>query len=132
MKRLTIRWQRLVNEKNRTCPRCGSTGEQVEKAVKTLGRRLRPLGIEVRSLSRALSQAAFERDPQSSNRIWIGAAPLERWLEAKPGKSRCCGACGRTPCRTLRVGERTYAAVPARLIVRAGLRAAGIGDRKGR
>lgn len=89
-----------------------------------LERKLRPLGIAVRADARSLTRAAFDHAPARSNRIWIAGKPLETWLEAKAGKSRCCGACGPAPCRTLEVGERSYAAVPARLIVRAGERAA--------
>ena len=31
MKVLTIRWQRLLDEKNQTCERCGSTGQELQK-----------------------------------------------------------------------------------------------------
>ncbi|TPW19632.1 MAG: ribonuclease D [Elusimicrobia bacterium] len=122
MKTLTVRWQRLVDARGETCPRCKTTGGEVARAVKTLSRRLP--GVRVRAVSRTLSKAAFTRDPASSNRVWVAGRPLESWLGARTGASRCCGACGPTECRTVRVGRRTYDAVPARLIVKAGLRAA--------
>ena len=124
MRTLTILWRRLVDEKGRTCPRCGRTGAQIEKAVKILAGRLRPRGFAVLARSRALNREAFERNPSGSNRIWIAGRPLEHWLGAKAGKSRCCGACGTAPCRTVELGDKSYAAVPARLIVRAGEAAA--------
>lgn len=124
MRTLTVRWQRLLNERGRTCPRCSQTGAQVQRAIGVLARRLRPLGITVRARSKGLTHEAFNRNPASSNRIWIGGKPLERWLGAKTGKSRCCGACGTTPCRTLELGAQSYATVPATLIIRAGQRAA--------
>lgn len=124
MRTLTVLWQRLLNERGRTCPRCGQTGTQVERAVNVLSRRLRPLGITVRARSKGLTRESFDKNPASSNRIWIGGKPLEHWLGAKTGKSRCCGACGTTSCRTLELGARSYAAVPASFIIRAGQRAA--------
>ena len=124
MKILTARWQRLLNERGSTCPRCGQTGAQVEKAVNLLSRRLRPLGIAVQARSKGITRKSFDKNPASSNRIWIGGKPLEHWLEAKTGKSQCCVACGTTPCRTLELGSKSYSAVPATLIIRAGQRAA--------
>ena len=121
---LTVRWQRLVDEAGSTCPRCGKTGEQVEKAVVSLSRRLKPRGIAVCADPRELSWAAFNRRPSSSNRIWIAGKPLEEWLSAKSGRSQCCGSCGTAACRTLEVRGKAYESVPARLIVEAGMTAA--------
>ena len=45
MKTLKIKWQRLIfNEQ--TCPRCGSTEKEVEKAVSILKESLKPVGIK--------------------------------------------------------------------------------------
>ncbi|MBL7156519.1 MAG: DUF2703 domain-containing protein, partial [Candidatus Omnitrophica bacterium] len=42
MRTLTIKWQRLLSE-GETCPRCGSTEKEVEKAVSMLRKSLAPL-----------------------------------------------------------------------------------------
>ena len=124
MKALPIRWQRLVNEADQTCDRCGSTGAAVERAVGMLKRALRELEIEVALKTEALDPATFARDPLESNRIWIGGVPIEWWLSASSGKSQCCSACGDAECRTVTVDGKTYEAIPVELIVKAGLLAA--------
>lgn len=43
---LFISWQRLVSDGS-TCPRCGSTEDELNKAVLLLRRALDPLGIKV-------------------------------------------------------------------------------------
>lgn len=124
MPTLTIRWQRLLDEKGETCPRCGGTQAEVGKAVRRLRRELSPRGVAVRSEERALTWKDFERDPAASNRIWVAGKPLERRLGARAGASPCCGACGDNDCRTVTVGGRSYDVIPSRLIVSAGLKAA--------
>ena len=89
--------------------------------MKKLRRCLEPVGIEVVLQKGAVSAAEFAKGPLESNRIWIADKPIEEWLEAKVGKSQCCGACGQSECRTLTVDGKTYETVPAELIVRAGL-----------
>lgn len=118
---LHVRWQRLVDEKGQTCARCGATEQAAAEGVKKLGRCLKPLGVKVVLEKTALSVAEFTKDPLQSNRIWIGEKPIEEWLRAEVGKSQCCGACGDSECRTLTVDGKTYEAVSAELIVRAGL-----------
>lgn len=124
-KTLTLKWQRLVDARGGTCPRCRATGDGVAAAAKTLAKALKPLGIALRAERRALSPAAFRRAPSSSNRIWVGGRPLEDWLGAATGRSACCGSCGDAQCRTLVLGGRSHAAVPERLVAAAGLMAAG-------
>jgi hypothetical protein len=122
---LTIRWQRLVNAEDETCPRCASTGEEVRKAVAHLKRSLAPAGLGVVMEIESLDEAAFARAPLESNRIWIGDHSLEEWLGAQAASSPCCAACGDKECRTVCVGGEIYEAIPAELIVRAGFLAAG-------
>lgn len=124
MKTLNVRWQRLVDETDQTCDRCGSTGAAVERAVELLRRSLRELEIEVSLKTEVLDPATFAKDPLESNRIWIGGLPLEWWLSASSGTSQCCSACGDAECRTMTVDGRTYEAIPVELIVKAGLLAA--------
>lgn len=123
-KTLTIRWQRLVNEHGQTCPRCGATEQAVRQATADLRQALRILGIDVRLETSQLSPADFAQAPLESNRLWIADVPLEQWLGAAAGESRCCSACGDANCRTLEVADATHEAVPAELIIKAGLLAA--------
>lgn len=118
---LRIRWQRLLDDADRTCDRCGATGAAVEDAVGMLKRSLAELGIEVVLQKEALDRATFSRDPLQSNRIWIAGRPIEEWLAATSGKSPCCSACGDAECRTVTVGGKTHEAIPVALIVQAGL-----------
>lgn len=118
---LPIRWQRLVDEQGRTCDRCGTTEAATEDAVKKLRRALKELNIDVVLEKAALSSSTFSKDPLESNRIWIAGKPIEEWLQATVGKSQCCGTCGDSECRTVTVDGKTYDAIPAELIVKAGL-----------
>ena len=94
MQKLRIRWQRLVNETGRTCPRCGETGDTIETASNKLKKSLSELNIEVELIKETLDFPIFLKDPLQSNRIWIGGKPLEEWIGATVGKSQCCEVCG--------------------------------------
>jgi hypothetical protein len=124
MKILPIVWQRLVNAEARTCPRCEGTGAAVVRALDRLAAALAPLGVEPRLETTELDETAFRARPLESNRIWIAGKPLEEWLEAKSGSSRCCNECGDNECRTVEVGSSTYEVIPEELLVRAGVIAA--------
>lgn len=121
MKTLKIVWQRLVNAKGNTCPRCLGTGDEVERGVKRLTLALEPMGIVPVLEKRELEEAAFLDQPSESNRIWVAGKPLEDWLGGQTGASRCCDECGDNDCRTIAVGGKTYEVVPEELLVRAGL-----------
>jgi len=123
MKKLKIRWQRLVSEQE-TCPRCGGTESELEKAVSILKKSLAPLGIEVVLEKRKLSISEFKKDPLQSNRIWINERPIEEYIKADVGQSPCCDVCGPNECRTIETDETVYETVPAEVIIRAGLIAA--------
>ncbi|MCM8816879.1 MAG: DUF2703 domain-containing protein [Candidatus Omnitrophica bacterium] len=127
---LRIRWQRLIT-KGKTCPRCGSTEQELEKATTTLKQVLAPLGIEVILEKQKLSIAEFKKDPLQSNKIWINNQVLEDWLGVKSGRSSCCDVCGSSECRTIEAEGKTYEAIPADLIIKAGLIAASkfVGDK---
>ena len=125
MKVMKIKWQRLlIDESGQTCPRCGSTENEIERAVNTLKQSLAPLEIEVDIEKRVLDSVTFAKNVLESNRIWINAKSLEEWLEAEVGQSPCCEVCGDAKCRTVKVGENIYETIPADLIVKAGLIAA--------
>lgn len=123
MKTLKIRWQRLIYDEQ-TCPRCGSTEQEVEKAVSILKEALKPLGIRIALEKGEMTEAEFKKDPSLSNKIWIMDRPLEDWIGGNTGQSQCCSVCGTSECRTIVVGEEVYEAIPADLIIKAGLRAA--------
>jgi hypothetical protein len=124
MKTLTIHWQRLVID-DQTCQRCGATEAEIDKAFKSLKQSLNPLGIEVRLEKRAITQAEFEKNPSKSNLIVIGDRSLEEWLQARTGQSACCGPCRDAECRTIETQGKIYETIPAELIIKAGLIAAG-------
>jgi DNA repair exonuclease SbcCD ATPase subunit len=124
MKMLVIEWQRLLDERNRTCPRCGSTEQQVEKAVQSLKQVLNSAGIDVSLVKKAIDPERFRKNVLQSNKILIAGKTLEAWLGAGTGQSRCCEVCGDAECRTVEFADRTYETIPADLIVKAGLLAA--------
>lgn len=124
MKPLTIRWQRLLNENDQTCQRCGETGETVKTAFEKLKRTLAHLNIEVELHQEALDFSTFTRDPLQSNCIWINEKLVEEWIGGTTGTSKCCDACGDAACRTISIGQNTFEAIPENLIIKAGLLAA--------
>ena len=127
-KTLIIRWQRLVDENNETCERCGTTGEELEKAFHSLKQSFNSLGIEVILDKKVLNPETCAKDISQSNRIWINEQPLEQWLDAEVGMSLCEACCdvlgSDVECRTLIIDGKTYEVIPANLIIKAGLVAA--------
>ena len=124
MKTIVIEWQRLLDEQKQTCPRCGSTEEEVEKAVQELNRLLKQSEIVVNLVKKAIDPASFQKDVLQSNKILIAGKTLEEWLGARTGQSKCCETCGDAECRTVEYADETHEAIPADLIVGAGLAAA--------
>jgi hypothetical protein len=125
---LIIKWQRLVDEKGRTCERCGSTEKELKKAFQALKKSLTAMGVKVILEKETLTPAECAEDVSESNRIWLGGRPVEEWLDAEVGKSLCgfcCEALGDgIECRTIKVDGKTYETIPKDLIMRAGLLAA--------
>lgn len=123
MKTLLITWKRLVKDEQ-TCQRCGSTQQSILGAMTKLEAALRPLDIQPTLEMQPMDDASFRADPSESNRIWIAGQPMEEWLGASVGTSRCCSVCGELPCRTTQLGGDTYEAIPEELIIRAAMMAA--------
>ncbi|BCS51888.1 DUF2703 domain-containing protein [Geobacter sp. SVR] len=123
MKTLSITWQRLLDD-GKTCPRCGSTEIEVEKAVALLTQSLAPLGITVVLAKSDLNAEQFAKDTLQSNRIQIDGKLLEEWIGGETGQSQCCEVCGPNDCRTMTVESEVLEVIPAELIVKAGLLAA--------
>lgn len=124
MEKLIIRWQRLINEVGQTCARCSDTGRTVENAYNKLKKSLVGLDIKVELKKETLDFSTFTRDPLQSNRIWIANKPLEEWLGATVGKSKCCDVCGELECRAISINQDTFENIPEDLIIKAGLLAA--------
>jgi Domain of unknown function (DUF2703) len=121
MKSLLIIWQRLVSRGGKTCERCNATYQEMQRAVNNLKQALRPLGIEPTLETREIDEESFKGNPSESNRIWIAGKPMEEWLGARVGSSRCCSVCGESECRTVEVGGTTFEAIPERLFLKAAL-----------
>jgi hypothetical protein len=121
---LPIIWQRLVSQNGKTCDRCGCTHTEIKRAVSTLKQVLRPLGIDPTLQTKAIDEPSFKADPLESNRIWIAGKPIEEWLGASVGSSRCCSVCGESQCRTVEMAGATFEAIPEKLILKAALIAA--------
>ena len=120
-KSLLIIWQRLVSSEGKTCDRCDATYKEMQRALGKLKEALRPLGIEPTLEVRAIDEESFKANPSESNRIWIGGRPMEEWLGARVGSSRCCSVCGESECRTVEVGATTFETVPEKLLLKAAL-----------
>jgi len=121
MKSLPIIWQRLVSSDGKTCDRCNATYREMQRAVGKLKEALRPLGIEPTVEIREIDEKSFRTNPSESNRIWIAGRPMEEWLGARVGSSRCCSVCGESACRTVEVGAATFEAIPEILFLKAAL-----------
>lgn len=124
MIKMHIKWQRLVNDNGETCERCACTGEATEAAFGKLRLCLHEIGIEVHLEKICIDQHAFSANPIASNMIFIDEIPIEKWLGAITGTSKCCGPCGDSECRTMTLSGQSYEAIPEQLIIRAGLLAA--------
>jgi len=119
---LVISWQRLISDGS-TCPRCGSTEEELDKAVSQLKEKLTPQGIEVVLKKEEITMDEFKQNPLMSNRITFNGQSLEDLINAKTGHSKCCDVCGDEECRTVETGGINYETIPAELIVEAGIKA---------
>lgn len=97
-------------------------------AADMLRRCLRPLDMEVALEETPMTPEVCARDISQSNRIVVDDRPLADWLGGRIGMSACAPCCERlgekVQCRTVTVDGQTYEAIPATLIVRAGLLAA--------
>jgi hypothetical protein len=124
MKSLPIIWQRLVSSDGKTCDRCKATYQEMQRAISKLMEVLRPLGIEPTLETREIDEQSFRAHPSESNRIWIAGRPMEEWLGARVGSSRCCAVCGESACRTVEVEAATFEAIPEGLFLKAALVAA--------
>jgi len=116
---IRIVWSRLIENKT-TCPRCGSTEEEIEKAVNKLTK----LGYRINLIKHEITMKDFKKDPSRSNEIIINGKPMEFWVSARTASSPCCSVCGDSECRTVEVNDKSYETIPADLIMGAAKKAA--------
>lgn len=122
-KMLVVKWKRLISQ-GETCPRCGSTEENLDSAVEILTQVLAPLEIKVKFHKESLSLLDFKKNNTESNRIWINSIPLEEYIGATNGENACCGVCEGSDCRTVELNGTIYEEIPKNMIIRAVLIAA--------
>ncbi len=79
------------------------------------------MGIEPTLETRGIDEESFKANPSESNRIWIAGRPMEEWLGARVGSSRCCSVCGESACRTIEVEGAAFEAIPEKLFLKAAL-----------
>lgn len=119
---LTITWQRLVTKGN-TCPRCGSTEDELGKAIRVLKKQLKPNKIDVVLKKSELTLDEFEENPLESNRILLNGKTLESLINAKTGQSKCCDICGDNKCRTLEIDGESHEVITSDIIIKTALKA---------
>lgn len=122
-RQLPIVWQRLVSGRG-TCPRCDATHRHLQSAVAKLREALKPLNIAPVLDVREIGESSFRKEPAQSNRIWIAGKPIEEWIGAGVGSSKCCSVCGDQPCRTMEVEGAVFEDIPEAVIMKAALVAA--------
>jgi hypothetical protein len=122
LKTLPILWQRLVKYGD-TCPRCGSTQDELKRAIRRLKKILRPFDIAPTLEIKEIDEQTFKEYPSESNRIWIAGKPLEEWVHAEVGASRCSSVCGDSNCRTVEVDGATFETIPQDLLIKAAIAA---------
>ncbi|QWG14133.1 DUF2703 domain-containing protein [Bradyrhizobium sediminis] len=123
MRQLPIVWQRLVSAGG-TCPRCDATYQHLQSAIVKLREALKPLNVEPILEVREISESSFRKESSQSNRIWIADKPIEEWIGASVGSSKCCSVCGDEPCRTMEVEGAVFEDIPESVIMKAALIAA--------
>lgn len=119
MEIIKITWQRLIGKNGETCERCNKTYLNIESALLKLDPIISNLGIKIILEKKELSFEEFEKDPLSSNRVFINGEPIEDILNLKVGKSICCGPCKGLECRTLIENNKETDEIPEKYIITA-------------
>ncbi|MFZ2948850.1 MAG: DUF2703 domain-containing protein [Desulfuromonadaceae bacterium] len=126
MKTLGIEW-RHYDKAGQTCDRCAATGSSVREVVSGLGSELAERGVTV-TFTETLLPA--ERMVQS-NMLLFNGVPLEEVLDDAATDESLCASCScltgsETSCRTVEYEGKSYEEIPAELIRKAVLKAAGL------
>lgn len=124
-KRLEIEWKHFaVGDK--TCERCGMTGDALQTVVKELRREFAPEGVKINLTETLLDKTRIAE----SNEIRLNGVLIEDLLAAGV-VSTDCPSCGTlagesTCCRAIEIGDERYEDIPAEIIKKAAYRALGM------
>ena len=132
MKTLHIEWQHIEKD-GKTCRRCAETGTTLVQVVQELTEELKPNGISVNLTETKLSKDEVAQ----SNRVFFNGRALEEVLPDVTVSENPCASCTElcgcgdlcgtdVSCRTVVSEGTVYEAIPAALIRRAALAAAGL------
>lgn len=118
-KKIIIKWKRLVDDNEKTCHRCNKTYENLEEALQVISPLLEKLNFQLIFEKVAIAHDEFKKNPLTSNQILIDNELIEHILSLKIGKSKCCGPCGDSECRTIVDGHKEIVEVPVKTILKA-------------
>lgn len=132
MKSLHIEWQH-IEENGKTCRRCAETGTTLTQVVNELTEELKPEGIRVHLAETKLSKDEVAQ----SNILFFNGMALEDVLPDVTVSENLCSSCTDlcgcgdlcgtdVSCRTIVSEGTVYEAIPAALIRKAALKAAGL------
>ena len=132
MKSLHIEWQHIEKD-GKTCRRCAETGTTLVQVVQELTEELKPNGIRVNLTETKLSKDEVAQ----SNRVFFNGMALEEVLPDVTVSENPCASCTElcgcgdlcgtdVSCRTVVSEGTVYEAIPAALIRKAALAAAGL------
>lgn len=129
MKTLVIEW-RHYDKSGQTCDRCAATGSSVREVVSGLGNELAEKGVTVTFTETLLP----EEHMAQSNMLLFNGVPLEEVLDNAAADESHCASCTcltglETSCRTVEFEGKSYEEIPAGLIRKAVLKAAGLDGR---
>ena len=126
MKELAIEWRHYEKE-GETCDRCAATGTSVKKVIADLTRELSGKGITLSYTETALPEELMAQ----SNLILFNGVALEDVLSGATIGESACPSCScltgtETRCRSVERDGVIYEEIPAELIRKAALLAAGL------
>ena len=124
-KRLEIEWKHFaVGDK--TCERCGKTGETLKSVVEDLRREFLPVGVKINLTETLLDKTRMGE----SNEILMNGRLIEDLLAAGVASTDCpsCGTLAgeSTCCRAIDIDDTLYEDIPAALIRKAAYRTLGV------
>lgn len=125
-KRLEIEWKHFaVGDK--TCERCGNTGDALRTVVEELRREFAMAGVKINLTETILDKTRIAE----SNEIRMNGVLLEDLLAASV-ISTDCPSCGTlagesTCCRAIEIDDKQYEDIPPAMIKEAAYRALGTG-----
>ncbi|PMP96717.1 MAG: heavy metal sensor signal transduction histidine kinase [Thermodesulfobacterium geofontis] len=119
MEFIKVTWQGLIDKNGKTFERFNKTYLNIESALRKLDPLISNLGIKIILEKKELTEEEFEKDPLSSNRVFINGEPIEDILNLKIGESICCGTCKGLECRTILEDKKETEEIPEKYIITA-------------